>query len=275
MNPLISGRTLVAFAVMTLLLAPHLAAGETIVDDDCGFTLTLPDGFNPVPEVVDATPEIVHAFVLGDPTSEDLQVFLFIEKFRGTIGRERIKPEELPPSFKGRLFMTKWQTFEVEAFEVSEQHGEIEAITYKAQIPLKPAAIQVILVGPADRKSEMKMLLAEILSGLDGESNWFQSAVPMTSLTSSENYGFVLLTFAIVLILGGLVLLLLISRHAPRGIVLAIAVVIYSLGLGLASERTRELVLLAGAFKMLGFAGGLLGLFDLLRKRKPNAEITE
>ncbi len=272
MNTQTVPRTKLAVVAIVLMLTSHLTAGETIVDETRGFTLTLPDGFVANPDLVGATPDIVHGFVLGDPTDEDLDIILFIEKMRGTIGRERLKPEHMPPNFQGRLFTTQWQEFEVDGFEVPEQLGEIETITYNVQIPLKRAAIQVKLFGAADRESEMKLLLAEILSGLKGESNWIQSAAPSAPMTSSQNYGVILLTLAIVFIVGGLVVLWLISRKAPKGTVLAIAAVIYFLGLRLASVRVREVVMLTGALKMLGFAGGILGIVDLVRKRKPKAE---
>ena len=261
-------------SAVLLLLTSVAYAGETVVDDARGFTLTLPDGFEQNSELAGAAPDIIHAFVLGDPTDDELDIILFIEKMQGTIGRERLKPEDMPPGFQGRLFTTTWQGFDVDAFAVPEQLGEIETITYNVQIPLKRAAIQVKLFGSVDREPELKTLLAEILAGLDGESNWTQSAAPFSSMTSSRNYGTILLVFAIVLILGGLVVLWLVSRRAPKGAVLAIAAAIYCAGLSLASIRVREIIMLTGALKMLGFAGGILGVVDLVRRRKPRDQST-
>lgn len=254
-----------------IMLTHQLSAGETIVDEARRFAMMLPDGFVANPDLVGAGPDIVHGFVLGDPTDEDLDIMLFIEKMGGTIGRERLKPEHMPLGFQGRLFTTQWREFEVDGVEVPEQLGEIKTITYSVQIPLKRAAIQVKLFGPADREPELKSLLAECLAGLKGESNWIRSVAPSVAWTSSENYSFILLAFAVVFILGGLVLLWLIFRTAPKVTVLGIAAVIYCFGLGLAGVRVREIMMLTGALKMLGFAGGLLGIVDLVRKRKPKA----
>ena len=262
-------RAMTVSAALVLLLSSHVGAGETFVDDARGFTLKLPDGFVPNSDFVGASLSVVHAFVLGDPTDDELDIVLFIEDMRDTIGRGRLKPEDLPPGFQGRLFTTQWNGFDVDAFEVPEQLGEIKTITYNVQIPLKPAAIQLKLFGPADRESELKTLLGQILAGLDGESNWIQSAAPSFPVTSSRNYGFVLLAFAIVFILGGLAVLWLVSKKAPKGTVLAIAAGIYVAGLAIGGIRVREIVMLAGALKMLGFTGGILGVVDLLRKPKP------
>ncbi len=252
-----------------LLLASRASAGETVVDDVRGFRLTLPDGFVPNPKLAGAAPDIIHSFMLDAPTDDELDVFLLVEKMRGTIGRERLNPEKMPSGFRGRLFTTQWRGFDVDAFEVPEQLGEIEAITYNVQIPLKRAAIQVKLFGPADRQSELTALLAEILARLDGESNWLQSAAPSSPVASSQNYGTILLVCAIVFILGGIIVLWLISRVAPKGAILAIPAGIYCAGLALASIRVREIVMLTGALKMLGFIGGIGGIVDYIRTRKP------
>ncbi len=92
--------------------------------------------------------------------------------------------------------------------------------------------------------------------------------MPSSPVASSQNYGIILLAFAIMFVLGGLVVLWLVSRKASKGTVLAIAVGIYVAGLALASIRVREIMVLSGALKMLGFAGGILGIVDLVGKRK-------
>lgn len=256
-------------AAIVAMLPSHAIAGETVVNEEYGFTLKLPHGFTENPDLVGAAPNIVQGFVLGDPTDDVMDIALLIEDMGGVIGRERLKPEDMPPGFPGRLFTTQWQGLEVDALTVLEQIGEIKTITYNVQIPLKRSAIQVKLFGPIDRDAELTMLLAETLGGLRGESNWIRSAAPSTALTTSQNYSYVLLAFATVFIIGGLVALLLIGRRTPRGTILAIAAVLYAVGWAFASIRVREILLLSGSLQMLGFGGVILGIVDLLRKRKP------
>ncbi len=266
-------RALAVSAAIIVLLSSHLGAGQTVVDDVRGFTLTLPDGFVPNPDISGAPPDIVHCFVLGHPTDDRLDITLAIEQMRSIIGRERLKPEHMPPGFQGRLSTTQWQGYVVDVITVPLQVGEIEIVIYKTQIPLKRRAIQVVLMGPADRESELQSLLAETLAGLKGESNWTPSAAPSSPATSSVHYGFILLAFAVVLVLGGLAVLWLVSRKVPKGVVLGIAAGIYVAGLSLAGIRLREIIMLSGALKMLGFTGGILGIVDLVRKRKPRSQV--
>lgn len=261
-------RTVLMSIPCVLLLGAFAYAGEVIRDDVHGFSLTLPDGFVANPGFVAADPNIIHGFVLGDPADDQSDIVLVVEKLRGTIGPERLTKESMPPGFKGSLFTTRWQGFEVDAVAKPEQIDQVETITYIVQIPIKRAAIQIQLFGAMDRDSELKALLTEILAGLHGESNWIPSAAPSSPVTSSGYYGAILLAVAVVIILGGLVVLWFISRKAPNGTVLVIAAGIYCAGLALAGIRVREIVLVSGALKMLGIAGGVLGIISIVRKRK-------
>ncbi|QDT51310.1 hypothetical protein Pan258_53990 [Symmachiella dynata] len=263
------------FVVMLLHVSMQLQAKEVVVDQDRGFALTLPDGFVVSPEIVNTNPRIIHSFVLGDPNDDVLDIFLLIENMGATIGREPLKPENMPPGFQGRLFSMTWQGYKVDAFEVPERLGEISVMTYNVQIPLKRGAIQVKLFGEVGREQVLKRLLSEVLDGLTGESNWIPSASPDTPITSSKNYGTTLLVIAAVIILGGLFTLFLISKKSPKGTVLAIAAAIYGVSWIIDGIRVREVILLAGALRMLGFAGGILGIVELVRKRKPRDEVSK
>lgn len=262
---MLSDIRLLAFAVAACYVAASVDAGETVRDEARGFTLSLPDGFRPN-AALSQVPKVTHGFVYGDPDDTEPDIMLVIEEMRGTIGRERIKASDLPPGFDGRHFVTRWQGFDVDAFEVREAAGDVRYLTFNVQVPLRKAAIQVKLFGPEDREPELRTLLRQVLEGLRGESNWTRSAAA-SAVTRSEHYGTILLTVAIVIVVGGLVLLWLVSRSAPRGAVLGIAVTLWMIGFLLGDVRVREVMLVSGSLKMLGFAGAILGIIDALRKR--------
>ena len=73
-----------------------------------------------------------------------------------------------------------------------------------------------------------------------------------------------------VFVLIGLVALLLISKKSPKGTILVLAIGIWMAGSSSGETKIRELLLLAGALKLLGSAGVILGIVDLVRKRKTN-----
>lgn len=259
-------------AVALILISHSCQAGEIVTDEGRGFKLMLPDGFVPVPELVGVAPSIVHAFGREDPETGDLRIVLMIEDLGGTIGRERITMDHLPTGFKGKLFTTQWKGFEVDGIEVPEEADGRKAIALNVQIPLKPTAIQVKLWAFEAHRPELDGLLATTLRGLEGESNWIPSAVPALKVSSSENYGTVLLCLAIAFVAVCLVVLWLISKRAPRGTVLVIAVILYIAGVAVSGKRVREIAMLAGSLKILGVAAALIGIADLTISRRRDAQ---
>jgi hypothetical protein len=87
-----------------------------------------------------------------------------------------------------------------------------------------------------------------------------------------DNYGIVLLTTSIVFVVGALIALWLLSKKLPKGGSLGLAAAAYVAGwcAGSAAEEShgRELYAVAGALKMVGFIGIILGVVDLVRNCK-------
>ena len=164
-------------------------ASENVVDESRGFTLKLPEGFSPHPVLMDSAPEVIHGFIKGDPNDEVVDTFVVIESMRGKIGRERLRLQDMPPGFAGQLSTAKWHDFEIDVIGIPEQVGELSLLTYNAQIPLKKDAIQVKVIGTADREAELRQILDQVLEGLQGESNWLQSALPSSPVVGSNSYG--------------------------------------------------------------------------------------
>ncbi len=260
-------RVLTCLILLTSFLVSR-SSTEEIADDAHGFRLTLPDGYVASPELVAANPKIIHAFVTRDADEDGRRFVLMIEQLKYTIGPQHLKAEKMPAGFTGRLSTTKWRGFEVDVIEVPEQVNDVETVTYNVQIPLKQAAIQVKLFGAANRKVELESQLRQILDGLEGESNWIPVASQIAARMSPESYGNSLLAFAVVFIVGGLIALYILSRFMPKGTVLVVAAAIYIASWLLEGTKVREVVMLTGSMRLLGFAGGVLGIVDLLRKRR-------
>ena len=256
---------------ISLLTSVSQSRAGTVADPKRNFTLQLSSEFIPRPDLVGVTPDIVHAFQYGDANEDGIAVLLLIEKLGGVIGRERFKRRGMPPGFNGELFVITWQGFEIDGFRVPETFNEINAITYNVQIPLKGEAIQIKLFGPADHEEDLRLLLRQILDGLDGESNWLSSAAPST-VAEREYYGTVLLCLSIVGIVAGLVILWFVSSRTPKGTVLVIAAILYFVSWQIDDVRVREIRLLSGTMRLLGVVAGILGIVDLCRKRKPAIE---
>jgi len=241
-------------------LCPRSYAAERIEDETLHFTLRLPDGFEKYPALVGETPDTVHAFIRGNPNDEAPDIVLLIERMRGTLGRNRLDPHDMPAGFKGRLMTANWHPFELDCVEVREELEGMMFVTYNVQVPLKEEAIQLKLAGRMERKAELQSLLAEILNGLEGDSNWIPSLFE-SSFGLSKWYRAVKLTIGIVIVAGGSGVLWLASKKRR---ILATSIVIFAIGWLPDGMRLVEARLLSGSLKMLGVAGIVI---HFLRKR--------
>lgn len=243
-----------------------LLNGEQIVNADPKYTLQLPDGFVAIEGFV-SPPDanITHAYVYGQPSADEIPIQLFVELLRGPISRERMRLQDFPAGFQGKLHEFDWQGLQIDGIEVPEEIEGIKLLTYNIQVPLQRRALQLRLFGPESRRDELQALAKEILLGLQGTSNWSTAARPQPKDEAQVRTQ--LITIFAVVGIAGLVALLVISRFAPKGTVLAIAVLLYVATWNI-EPTTRLMHGLVGVFRLVGFAGILLGIFDLVRQRK-------
>jgi hypothetical protein len=249
----------VALTVSCCLSAAH---AEQIDDRNLKFSLIIPDGFVRDSQLAGAQPDFVYAFRKTEPP--EIGVVIIIERMRGTIGRERLDASKMPRGFTGKVLSVRWHDFDLDALEVPEEVSGVATVNYNVQVPLKPEAIQIRVVGRRDRKDQLLQLTNNLLRDLQGESNWLRSSAP-PALAQSSNYGSLILAVCGIGIIAGLIVLWLVRRVSRRGTVLGLAVLIYAVSWLIAPGETREMRATVGAVRMLGFLGFLLGLFDLFR----------
>lgn len=264
--------SLAALFILAMTLFANVSKAETVSDSVLGFTLNLPIGFTPRVDLIGVTPDVFHAFEFGEAKDGEVAVVLLIETMRGTIGRERLGPQDMPPGFAGKMFTINWREFEIDGFEVPEEINGTKTITYNVQVPLKRSAVQIKLFGPVDRESELKGLLKAVLDGMQGESNWLSSNLPKSAANSGQ-YGTVLLCLAGAGVLAGVAILWFVSRRTPKGTVLVLAAVIYATSWTMDHIRVREVRMLCGSMRLLGFVGLILGVADLRRNRSCNQPV--
>ncbi len=245
---------------IAIFLVTRTSAAFDVHDNRNGFIINVPDGFKRV-QLEGLPPDILHVFADGDVNDEQPDIMLFIERMGGVIGREPLNPDQMPPGFTGSLFKAKWKSFEVDGFEVPESSGGKDFITFNVQIPIKPNAIQLKVFGPAEKSQELRQVVDAALADFDGETNW------TPALSNSPNYAKILLATAVAIILIGIVAFYFVSRRYQRGAVLGVAVVIYLSGTMIREPEMREMMMLQGSLKMLGFIGIVLGIVDLVRRR--------
>ena len=273
-NKFYSFLTTVVYSFVFLLFCSMVHANETVNDEKLGFSMELPDGFKKYQSFANSDKTILYAWILGNPSDEYADIIVFVRGLNGPpLRQEYYSLNQLPKDFKGKLLRVKWNKFKLNGFEIPENINGVSYITYNIQIPLKKEPVQISIFGTAEEKDLLKHIMNKVMAKLDGASNWreggYQTApLKKTPEDKSNIYGWVLLSIGIILFIGGLVLLMFISRKSSKWAVLGLSILFYFGGISLSSLPGREGKMVSGFLKTFGFAGIILGCFDVLRKRK-------
>jgi hypothetical protein len=248
-----------------LLALAAAGRAEQIQDAKYRFSLTIPDGFERMPTLPPEKPKSIYGFAKTGP--DGVRFAIVVEHMGGTIGRERLGRGDFPAGSQARLHTVRWQGFDIDAIEIPEEAGGIALATIKAQVPLKPEAIQVNVVGPRDRRDESLALVNQLLGGLRGESNWLGSAAPR-NLANSPHYGLLLILAMAAGGIGGFAVLYLLARMGPRGTLAVLGGAVILVALLTPHSRTREVMATFAAMNLAGILGLGFGLVERFREPK-------
>ena len=164
-------RCWVIACVVLLSTVPVSGKAWTLDNSDLGISMTIPDGFVSDTQLASLKPSFVYVYrkpggreVISDPT-------IVIEKLNGTIGRARLTLQDLPKNFNGTLTTGHWNGREIDVARIVEQVAGLQIVTYKAQVPLRPQAIQIWVGGNLDMDAKIRRLLDDSLASLKGQAD--------------------------------------------------------------------------------------------------------
>jgi hypothetical protein len=148
----------------TLLVVLGLLQFAT--SDELGYRFSLPKGFVALPEargqqnIVDCWTE----FAVASP------LVLCVQRMRGVLGRERMRPEDLPPVT--HLVRFQWKGFDIDGLQTDTAHAGSPVVVLVAPVPLRREAVQLLVTGPRDQAARAQAILTSTLATLEGETNW-------------------------------------------------------------------------------------------------------
>jgi hypothetical protein len=135
------------------------------------FTVAAPSAFAEFPAGMQQ-PNVLHSFIKGDPTDQTPDIVCFVENLGGTIRKD----DDLSGFAASRPNVTilkeDWKGYRIDVFRVQEDLQGTQVVTFNAQVPVLPQAVQVKLIGLMDREDELRQDLRAVLAGIDGPSNW-------------------------------------------------------------------------------------------------------
>jgi hypothetical protein len=136
-------------------------------NSELGFKATLPDGLDDF-----STNMRVKALVSrGKVSPAGLTKMIAIQDLGGVIGREDLSKMPARPR-NATLEKTSWKGFEIDVFRIVENINGTSFVTFNAQVPLRPRAIQVSVVGPASDDSAVRKEMQTIVTSVEGPTNW-------------------------------------------------------------------------------------------------------
>lgn len=153
------------------LTSAALVAGETVSNRQLGYRLSVPDGFVQDPEMVQG--KVVCAFQRSPTANQKMGTFILVTRLGGVLGREKLDRKEVAALNPHITIITeKWKEFDIEVFRVPEA---FDLLTFTAQVPLKPEAVQISVTGEAARENELRSELRYVLGSLEGSTNWLNT----------------------------------------------------------------------------------------------------
>lgn len=160
--------------VIVLAFASAVYTGETVTHPQLGFRLSVPDGFAQDPERVQKP--VIYSFQLPPKGDQKLGVFIVVSRLGGVLGREKLDPKLLASKSPLVTLTTEpWKDFDIEVVRIPEKTGDLQIVTFNAQVPLKPEAVQVAVIGEESRETELRSILRSVLGNLDGQTNWLNT----------------------------------------------------------------------------------------------------
>ena len=135
------------------------------------FTVAPPAAFVEFPAGMQQ-PDMLHSFIKGDPTDQTPDILCFVENLGGTIRKDDDLSDFAASHPNVTILTEHWKGHRIDVFRVQEDLQGAQLVTFNAQIPLLPQAIQVKMIGLMERENELRQDLRAVLAGIDGPSNW-------------------------------------------------------------------------------------------------------
>jgi len=181
---------------MMPIVAGVALLAQLATNTELGYKFPLPEGFVAFPAAA-AQPDVVGCWTESVPASPSGALIMCVQRMHGTIGREALRPEDVPPGSK--LVHYKWKGFDIDGVRTDTAESGNPVVILAAQMPLKPEAVNLIVTGPQDQAARVEAIMTATLAAFEGESNWLSAAERSGRLGNIAGVGIALaiLVFAV------------------------------------------------------------------------------
>ena len=138
-------------------------------NQELGFSVTLPDGFADISNQTKVKSLVAQGKM--DSSKDGIIEMILIQDLGGAIDREDLSKRTDKPQ-NVTLEKAAWKSFQIDVFRVAENLNSVPFVTFNAQVPLKPHAVQLTVTGPATDESRLRIEMQSIVAYIDGPTNW-------------------------------------------------------------------------------------------------------
>ena len=156
-----------------MLIHAILLVLQATTNAELGYVMSLPEDFVAIPAEFAGGKDVVGCWAGEGSQSSHGAFVLCVQRMHATLGREHLKPADLPR--QSQLLSVKWKGLDIDAIRTDTGRTGTAITVYTAQVPLRREAIQVIVAGPSARAAEGLTILNPVLGSLKGETNWLSS----------------------------------------------------------------------------------------------------
>ena len=159
------------FRLVALLLAAQAAAGSEVFEDpDAGYSFIIPEGF-----IAEPGDRITRGAPVCWLNTIDMRSWMRLCAMRldGELARE----DGAAAGGQGMQAESfRWKSFDIPGVRMASTAEEGAATMYQAVVPLRSNAVRLTMMSPEIDADRARAALVSVISSLEGESNWLQSA---------------------------------------------------------------------------------------------------
>lgn len=182
---------------MMPILAGVAILAQVAASTQFGYRFPLPAGFADFPEATATNPDFVQCWSERTPVSSSGALIMCVQRLHGTIGREALRPQDVPPG--SQLVHYKWKGFDIDGIRTDTAESGNPVVILSAQMPLRGEAVNLIVTGPKDQAARVEAIMTATVAGFEGETNWLTAEERAGRLGNVVGvlFGIALVVFAI------------------------------------------------------------------------------
>jgi hypothetical protein len=146
------------------------AIGKIVEYPELGVAITIPDGYRERPDFAMGNPDVLAAFVEAEPYRGEEHIVIWVQRLRNVIDEGWV--DVFAGAQGAQMWTVPWRGTSLPLIKTPNTAGGLRRTQINVQLPMKPEAILLGLVGPVDRDEDLTALMGEIVAGVEGETNW-------------------------------------------------------------------------------------------------------